>query len=283
MGGLVAELNWDQALAGTATLTVAACAHNTVEVGYSRIDRILPSHICNLIIRETAVVDLNGRRHVLGAGSALWINPGVQHSIGLVATDRPFTMLNLRFQLEESSGQTVRFPEPAFFVDDAWDLKPLWELVIDDHGRGRVDRLPRLRHVLALLYGDLRRRHTDGGDGPSGGLGRQRRLTLLDWVEAHLHQRPTPADLAQVVGLSADWFRRAFQRSFGSSPRAWLVQQRMRRAAHLLADNPAATITRVAEMLGYDDYRLLDRQFRSVYGTSPQRWRQSAAAAQWRG
>jgi AraC-like DNA-binding protein len=76
-----------------------------------------------------------------------------------------------------------------------------------------------------------------------------------------------------VVGLSPDWFRRVFQRSYGCSPRAWILRERIRLAAQRLIDEPAESIGAVAAGFGYKDQYLFSRQFRQVMGKSPRDWR----------
>lgn len=194
----------------------------------------------------------------------------MRHSLRLPDPARPFRMLNLRFAVRWR-GAPCGLPERALLAEDAWDLRPLWELAIDDRQRGRDDRLARLRRVLALLHGDLRRR--DAGEDGRAGLGRHRRAALATWLSAHHADRPTPADLARVVGLSPDWFRRAFARTYGLSPRAWIVRERIRAAAQRLSDHPDLGVAALAAEFGYADHRLLDRQFRAVIGRSPSAWR----------
>jgi AraC-like DNA-binding protein len=270
MGGQQKSDAWDLALAQGARIEVTACGHHVVAKDYAVIDRVMDQHICNLILEEAVVIETDFGRRSITAGGALWIEPGVRHTFRLLDPTRPYAMLNLRFQVW-SGRRALGHGRGVLAVDDAWDLRHLWELVIDDRQRQRADRGERFRHMLALLYGDLRRR-ADGEDS-AGGLGRHRRLVLLNWVAKHLHLRPSPSELAAVVGLSSDWFRRAFHASFGCSPRAWLVRERVRRAAQRLADEPAISIAEVAAQLGYEDYRLLDRQFRAELGVSPVQWR----------
>jgi AraC-like DNA-binding protein len=274
MGGSIDRRDriWQTALATEADLEVGACAMHTVHRDYRLDDRVLDQHICNLITSESVIVEVGGRRRTLIAGSALWINPGVMHSLRLTDPARPFSMLNLRFRVRHA-GRAIGFATDALLVDEAQDLRPLWEMALDDRLQTRPDRPERLRHILALLHSDLTRR--DAADGTRPGLGRHRRQALARWMASHLHQRPTPADLAAVVGLSPDWFRRAFTTTFGCSPRAWIVRERIHAAAQRLADKPGLTVAELASQLGYDDYRLFDRQFRSVLGTSPSVWRRN--------
>lgn len=263
---------WDDALAGPVEIEATACIYHTVSPTFRVDSRVWDQHICNLITDQAVTVEANGRRRTIPAGGAVWIGSGVEHTFALARPGQPFAMLNLRFRLRHL-GRPLQLPEGVLLVDDAWDLRPLWEMAIDDQQRQRADRTARLRHILALLHGDLARRdHGDHGD-EGAGLGRRRRLALLAWTAKHLHERPTPGDLAAVVGLSEDWFRRAFQRSFALSPRAWLTRERVRRAAQRLTEDPQLAVAEVARQLGYADHRLLDRQFLAVMGVTPGRWR----------
>ncbi len=272
MGGTLdrRDQTWQAALTTGAVVEPTTCAAHTVPAGFRLDDRVLDEHICNLITNAAVVVQVGDRRRTIAAGGAVWINPGVTHSLRLADPQRPFSMLNLRFRIRRG-GRPIGFAADALLVDEAWDLRPLWEMALDDRLQARPDRGERFRHLLALLHGDLAQR--DAADGARRGLGRHRREALARWLSDHLHQRPTPADLAAVVGLSPDWFRRAFAATFGCSPRAWIVRERIRIAAQRLAEQPGLTVAELAAALGYEDYRLFDRQFHAVLGTSPSAWR----------
>ncbi len=217
------------------------------------------------------MVTVGDRRYAIPAGSAIWVNAGVTHDFALNEASQPFTMLNVRFHAHDGE-MPIGFNGDVLICHDALDLRPLWELQIDDRQRQHRDAGIRARHALALLYSDFRLRQADAE--LIGGLGRPRRSQLTNWVSTRLHLRPSAQDMAAVVGLSLDYFRRAFQRSFHTSPRTWLVRERIRRAAHLLTDDPQCSVHEVAEALGYHDYRLFDRQFHQVIGTTPTAWRQ---------
>ena len=81
--------------------------------------------------------------------------------------------------------------------------------------------------------------------------------------------------LAGCVNLSATHFSRPFRRYFGSSPMHYVIQQRMARAASLLAET-AAPIKQVAHAVGYDDPYYFSRLFKRTVGLAPGAYRKRA-------
>ncbi len=80
--------------------------------------------------------------------------------------------------------------------------------------------------------------------------------------------------LARALGLTADYFTRAFRRSYGMSPRQWLLSERLAGARMAIAKG--GPIKSVAHQFGYRDPHLFSRQFRKAFGLSPRQWRRSS-------
>lgn len=263
------ERRWRTALAADARVHVVTANFHATDASYGHWGRSLDQHICNLLLSGSMVAVVNGGRHLISAGDALWMDPDVVHDFILPAGGTGFTMLNLRFRIEQG-GHLLASGRRFATLAQAWDLRPLWELVIDDVQHRRGDAAERCRHVLALLDGEFQRHRP--ADDDAAGLGRHRRLALMAWLSTRHHLRPDSRQLAGVVGLSEDWFRRIFRRTFHCSPRTWVLRQRIQRAARDLADQPGLSVADLAQRYGYEDHRLFDRQFRQVLGRSPRQW-----------
>ena len=80
------------------------------------------------------------------------------------------------------------------------------------------------------------------------------------------------ATLAGLVGLSASALHRRFKAQYGLSPMRYLAEQRMERAARLLAkdDMPLAEL---GLSVGYGDQSAFTRAFRRRHGVPPARYR----------
>lgn len=84
----------------------------------------------------------------------------------------------------------------------------------------------------------------------------------------HLGDRITVADLAAAAGYSRFHFTRLFHAAQGVSPAAWLLQQRLRLATHLLRTT-RDPIKAVAARCGFSSANYFAKAFRQAFHESP--------------
>jgi AraC family transcriptional regulator len=95
------------------------------------------------------------------------------------------------------------------------------------------------------------------------------------YVETHLHQQISLADLAGVAGLSSFHFLRSFKGSVGSTPAQYVMDRRMERARYLLRIGKL-TITEIGLSVGFEDLSHFSRAFRRAFGVAPSVFRRDA-------
>lgn len=83
-----------------------------------------------------------------------------------------------------------------------------------------------------------------------GGLSPAARRRVIDCVETRLADGLGLCEMAEAACLSDYHFARMFKASFGMSPHAWVMQRRVERARHLLAQG-AMGLEMVAQQCGY--------------------------------
>ncbi|TXH38221.1 MAG: AraC family transcriptional regulator [Rhodospirillaceae bacterium] len=81
-------------------------------------------------------------------------------------------------------------------------------------------------------------------------------------------------ELAQIARLSRGHFNRAFRRSFGTSPHAYITQCRIKRAKALMRDT-RQPLSQIALICGLSDQAQLSRLFRKETGLTPSGWRRA--------
>jgi AraC-like DNA-binding protein len=95
---------------------------------------------------------------------------------------------------------------------------------------------------------------------------------LRAFIDDHLDGTIYITDLARVARRSAAYFCRAFKRTFGETPHAYVVRRRLHRARHLMLTTDQA-LSQIALSCGFTDQAHLCRLFRQTHDQSPAVWR----------
>jgi len=104
------------------------------------------------------------------------------------------------------------------------------------------------------------------------GLEAWQKLRAEEMLRAHLQRNITVKELAEACSLSESHFARRFRVSSGISVHQRLIQLRIERAKHLLAETKEPLVE-VAQRAGFCDQPALTRTFTRVERMSPSRWR----------
>jgi AraC family transcriptional regulator, transcriptional activator FtrA len=177
----------------------------------------------------------------------------------------------------------VDVDERVLYVDDgdlltsagsAAGIDLCLHIVRGDHGSAIANQVAR-RLVVAP--------HREGGqaqfiDRPVPDADDDRLQAAMAWALEHLDEPITVSQLAARAFMSVRTFTRQFRRATGSSPMAWLIEQRVRASMTLLetTDQPVEWVGAAAGFAAPASFR---RHFRRVAGVSPSRYRRSFAAA----
>lgn len=111
----------------------------------------------------------------------------------------------------------------------------------------------------------------------SSAANRLRIERALAYIEAHLVDPPSVAQLADVAGLSESHFARLFRRHAGASVIDHITRRRVQVARELLG-NVDLSIKQIAARCGFEDAYYFSRVFRRVDGLSPSQYRQALLA-----
>ena len=156
---------------------------------------------------------------------------------------------------------------------NARDLAHVEGLVdmLDDELRTRNDgfRFLAMSHFMHLV-GILSRCYTAQQHPNSQSL--VRIAETIAHLEKNYHKGFNLDQLSDIAGMPRRSFIRAFKAATSESPIAYLIQLRVRKAAELLRRNDLS-VTDVAYRVGFQDSNYFSRQFRSVIGLSPGKYR----------
>jgi AraC family transcriptional regulator len=131
-----------------------------------------------------------------------------------------------------------------------------------------------IQRAAALLGVDLRSAAASAAEHSyvRSGLASWQAKRLRAYIEERLDSAIRVGDLAGVVRLSTSHFFRAFRRTFGESPLAYITKRRMQRAQELMLTSQAS-LSQIALDCGMCDQAHFSRTFRRIVGINPTTWR----------
>jgi AraC-like DNA-binding protein len=141
---------------------------------------------------------------------------------------------------------------------------------IDDNQEAAKASIAR---ASSLLRVELERMTTTvTHDAATGRLAGWQVNRLRTFIDDHLDGTIHITDLAQVARRSTAYFCRAFKRTFGVTPHAYIVRRRLHRGRHLMLTTDQA-LSEIALSCGFTDQANLCRLFRQTHSQSPAAWR----------
>ena len=105
-----------------------------------------------------------------------------------------------------------------------------------------------------------------------GGLSRHRLQRALVYIQDHLADNISLAEIAQEIDMSQHHFCRLFKQSTGIAPYQYVIGQRVERAKQLLLQNQLS-IAEVAQEVGFSEQSQLTRHLKRATGLTPKQLR----------
>lgn len=231
----------------------------------------LTEHLIYCVGRGRCRAILAGQESGMNTGDLCWANPGTRVRLFRALGESQPELYRFRFSVA-AGRRFLRLPwdhRVCRVGSEALEWARQWVQESQHPGVYAQARMKSLAVLFSLAFFE------GSGEGEvQRGLSREMRADLTDWVTQHPAQRFKPSDLARRCGLSADYFTRLFRHSFGVNPKVWILKQRLRYAAGMLAESDR-TVSAIAAELGYDDLYFFSRQFKNELGLSPRAWRKS--------
>jgi PAS domain S-box-containing protein len=94
----------------------------------------------------------------------------------------------------------------------------------------------------------------------------------IAFIRANLAETIRVNDLADVMSLSENQFRRKFKNEFGFTPQQFILRARLQASGHLLR-NSSQPIAILASDSGFSDQSYFTKQFKQFFGVTPLEYR----------
>jgi len=104
---------------------------------------------------------------------------------------------------------------------------------------------------------------------------------VREYVDSHIADPMRVADLCALIQRSEAHFSRAFKRTFGASPHAFVIQRRLELAGQYMLQTEVP-LSDIALRCGFTDQAHLSKHFRQATGETPAAWRRARRTHDWR-
>jgi transcriptional regulator GlxA family with amidase domain len=145
----------------------------------------------------------------------------------------------------------------------------IWQLE-DQVAESCVQKAIEMFHVEGIR----RIRRSELTSNASGGLAPWQIRRIKRHIDDNLDRSISTRELARICGLSLSHFSRGFQASFGICPHAYILQERVSRAQHMMLTTQEP-LSMVAVACGFSDQSHLTRMFGRAVGETPHGWRKN--------
>ncbi|OUS78157.1 hypothetical protein B1748_05205 [Paenibacillus sp. MY03] len=273
------------------TVNFAGCT--LAESGHQWGPRIIPDYQIIYLLAGTAELRLGTRSCELrpgdmglyGGGTPMILrNPGAE----------PFNYYSIHFDWDQPDAQplhpsarmiycsdTEMAQEPAAlhigfgacadlaipFRHRAPQMEEALRLLVEEYQQQQVGYELVLRGRMIVLLADLMRYLSEEQEPVS----RRKIRPALQLLEQHPGQTWSVADLARACGYQTAYFTELFKMATGATPKAYMIEQRLRRAKQLLLSGEP--IDAIAEQLGYGSAHYFYRTFKEAIGMTPSEFR----------
>ena len=231
-----------------------------------------------LPVRGAFAFGLDGAVHEVRPGQVIRIPPGLGYTTGLAAEPRG-ALLWLIARVTEAADPTARAlrllasPSGELVAGGEQVLAPLQQALAQ--AAGARDWIGDALVSHAVATGVLAAARAFSSESPAPSWPHQRVARVLAWIEEHVDEPITAAELASVAGLSSTQFYAAFRAATGTSPKDYLLRRKVELARDWLRRDPEVTVTTVAQALGFSTPQRFATVFRRYHGTSPSACRHS--------
>lgn len=168
---------------------------------------------------------------------------------------------------------------PSIHIRDPQVERIGWMMQAEDHDAYPGGRLfaDSLASALAARLLALQSRAPASGARPGRALPAWRLRHVLEYIEAHLDEDLTLAELARVAGFSLSHFKPLFKQAVGMPVHRFVLERRVERARTRLLEG-AMSLTEISLEAGFAHASHMARCMRRVLGLSPSQIAESVSS-----
>lgn len=229
-----------------------------------------------LIIRSTALFEINGQKLHIKPDSMILIDKNTPHSF--CADSEIFINDWIAFTLDESEHLShlkniVNF-NTFFTSPDASLCSDIIKLICTEKNSSSIFRESNLQNMLQVIFNKLR-------DNFKACKTDIRYHNELQKVRNKIYANPckkfTIEKLAAEINLSKSYFQHCYKECFNTTPIADVINSRIEYSKQLLMST-SFSISKISDIIGYQNDIQFIKQFKAVVKTTPAQYRKKVTS-----
>ena len=248
-------------------------------------ERYVSAHAITYVLSgQLKVEDRDGNLTVVNAGEMVLLPKGIYFVSDFLSSEGPFEALVTFFpdqMLEDWAGEPdeeLATPEPRdndpqpYRFSCPEGLAQFCRSMISIYQPPDRSNDPMTRGKLAEFLHWL----GNSANGPAvkdavQRLALRQRRSIMHLMRTNFDKPLGVEDYAYLSGRSVSTFQREFKRLYGSSPKKWLIEERLKKAEELFKTSNFS-VAEVAAAVGYEDLSHFSKAFRKRFGHSPKQF-----------
>lgn len=260
-------------LAPNTDIQIKTAGIATINSQWQIAERVVPDHLLYYLENGSMEACVNKINFRLKEGNLLWVQPGVSQKFWLSPSMLETKVYFARFHIKTET-HLLALENNFFKMDDFFHLQNHYYDFLIRQGESSIYSKFLQKSSIAIIFCDVLK-EPQKKEIVNEGLKRNQIDHLHKFIHKNIHKRFTSADLAKEIKMNQDYFSRQFKKSFKQTPKEFLKQERIRRAANLLMESNM-NISELARFLGYTDVYQFSQQFKKIHRISPNNFRKSS-------
>jgi AraC family transcriptional regulator, arabinose operon regulatory protein len=240
-----------------------------------RIEReTYPGHEWIYCLKGRGWIQVGGKRHAVAAGDLVWVNCHYPHAYGAVVAE-PWEVYWVRAEgrdLDKLARLLQVASQPVFPLAANAEVTALFEAVFRQMAGSRPSDLAGCHAAMVEWIARCFAVRLNDEQGLQSEMPEPVREALLQ-MRLYYSKPIRVAALAAQVGMAESSFTRQFRKATGTSPIAWLRQERIKQAKRRLLDSDDP-IKEVARQVGYSDQYFFSKDFKKMTKLTPSQFRE---------
>jgi AraC-like DNA-binding protein len=230
---------------------------------YSYTSRVRPSHALMLILCDKIRIEYqNGAVVFFNKGDIIYIPKGIRYTVKFLGEGDKLEAFLINFLIGREYAElheVVRLVENAGVIFHE-HFKKTTSLYVRTNNRRYA--------LMAEFYSLLSDLGTNAIKSAEAPIQRSGITPAIEYINSHVGKPISIPDLAKLCLLSESAFRKRFLESIGKTPKKYISDLKVKKAAELITSTDIP-ISSVASELGFYDCAYFHKLFKKRYGRSP--------------